>query len=83
MTYFVLRLITIQFICRVDTAIWMHFMDANKTYREKTWRQLHKNAVKNIERVLKARTQKTGAVSYLPNPPLGQDMTQDHFLSGV
>ena len=22
-------------------------------------------------------------ISYLPNPPIGQDMTEGHFLSGV
>ena len=32
----------------VDTAIWMHYMDADKTDREKTWQQLHKNAVSNF-----------------------------------
>ena len=26
---------------RVDTAIWMHYLDVNKTVGEKTWRQLH------------------------------------------
>ena len=30
--------------CRIDTAVWMHFMDANKTAREEARRQLHKNA---------------------------------------
>ena len=25
----------------------------------------------------------TGVLSYLPTPPLGQDMTQGQFLSGV
>ena len=34
---------------RVDIAIWIHYMDVNKTYREKAWRQLHKNAASNIE----------------------------------
>ena len=29
-------------------------MDTNKTYGEKAWRQLHKNAVSNIEQVLEA-----------------------------
>ena len=28
----------------VDTAIWMHHMNANLTYGEKAWQQLHKNA---------------------------------------
>ena len=35
----------------VDTAKWMHYMDANKTYGEKFWQQLHKNAASNIEQV--------------------------------
>ena len=28
----------------VNTAIWMHYMDINKTAGEKAWQQLHKNA---------------------------------------
>ena len=39
---------------RVDTAIWMHYIDANKTNEEKAWRQQHKNAASNIEQVLEA-----------------------------
>ena len=38
----------------VDTAIWMHYMDANKIYWEKAWQQLHKNASSNTEQVLEA-----------------------------
>ena len=34
---------------RVDTAIWMHYMDANKTTGENDWRQLNNNAASNIE----------------------------------
>ena len=45
-----------------DTAIWMHHMDANKTYGEKTWQQLHKNAESCIEEVLEATPHKTTAV---------------------
>ena len=30
----------------------MHYMNANFTYGEKAWRQLHKNAASNIEQVL-------------------------------
>ena len=33
----------------IDTAIWMHYMDANKTAEEEARRQLHKNAVSNLE----------------------------------
>ena len=39
---------------RVDTAVWMLYMDANKTAREEARRQLHKNAASNIEQVLAA-----------------------------
>ena len=47
---------------RIDTAIWMHYMDANKTAGEKVRRQLHKNAASNIEQVLEAASHKTAAV---------------------
>ena len=36
------------FQAAVETAIWMYYMDANKTYGEEAWQQLHKNAVSNI-----------------------------------
>ena len=42
----------------IDTAIWMHYLDANKTSGEKARRQLHKNAVSNIEQVLEATPDK-------------------------
>ena len=37
-------------------------MDANKTAGEKTWKQQHKNAVSNIEQVLKATPHKAAAI---------------------
>ena len=37
----------------------MHHLDAKKTYGEKTWRQLHKNAARNIEQVLETESHKT------------------------
>ena len=37
-------------------------MDANKTYAEKAWQQLYKNAASNIERVLEAAPHKAAAV---------------------
>ena len=43
---------------RIDTATWMHYLDANKTAREKARRQLHKNAASNIEQVLEATPHK-------------------------
>ena len=32
----------------VDTVIWMHYLDTNKTAGEKARQQLHKNAASNI-----------------------------------
>ena len=43
---------------RVDTAIWMHYMDANKTDREKARRQLHQN-----EQVQETAPQKAAAIT--------------------
>ena len=40
----------------------MHYMDANLTYGEKAWRQLHKNAASRIEQVLEATPHKAAAV---------------------
>ena len=40
----------------------MHHVDANKTYVEKTWRQLHTKAASNIEQVLDTAPQKTATV---------------------
>ena len=34
---------------RIDTAVWMHYLGANKTAGEEARRQLHKNAASNIE----------------------------------
>ena len=39
---------------RLDTAISMHYLDANKTAEEEARRQLHKNAASNREQVLVA-----------------------------
>ena len=37
---------------RVDTAVWMHYLDVNKTNGEEARWQLNKNVVSNIEQVL-------------------------------
>ena len=34
----------------------MHNVDADKTYREKAWWELHKNAMSYIEQILEATT---------------------------
>ena len=47
---------------RKYTAIWMHYMDANKTAGEETRWQLHKNAACNPEQVLAATPHKTPTV---------------------
>ena len=43
-------------------AIWLHYMDANKTAGEEARRQLHKNAACNLEQVLAATPHKTPTV---------------------
>ena len=55
--------------CRTDTAIWMHYLDSNKTAGEKARRQLHKNATSNTEQVL-AATPPTKHKQYGHLPPI-------------
>ena len=47
---------------RIDTAVWMHYMDANKTAGERARRQLHKNAASNTEQLLAATPHKTPTI---------------------
>ena len=47
---------------RIDTAIWMHNLDANKSAGEKPRRQLHKNAASNIKQVLEATPHKAPTI---------------------
>ena len=46
----------------IDTAIWLHYMDANKTAGEEARRQLHKNATCNLKQVLAATPHKIPTV---------------------
>ena len=56
-----------QAAVHIDTAIWMHYMDANKTAGEETRWQLHKNAACNPEQVLAATPHKdTNCNGHLP-----------------
>ena len=48
--------------CRIDNAVWMHFLDANKTAGEEARRQLHKNVASNIEQVLAATSHKAPTI---------------------
>ena len=48
--------------CRIDTTVWMHYMDANETAEEEARRQLHKNAASNIEQVLAATPHKAPTI---------------------
>ena len=48
--------------CRIDTAVWMHYLDANKIAGEKSRQQLHKNAASNIEQVLEATAHKASTI---------------------
>ena len=51
---------------RVDTAVWMHYLDANKTAGVKARRQLHKNVASCIEQVLEANPTKHQLYGQLP-----------------
>ena len=53
---------------RVDTAIWIHYMDANETYGEKAWQQLRKNAASNVEQVLEAALHEAAFIRPLTTP---------------
>ena len=46
----------------MDTAVWMHLLDAEKMAGEEARRQLHKNAASNIEQVLAVTLHKTPTV---------------------
>ena len=46
----------------METAVWMHYLDSNKTAGEEARRQLHKNAASNIEQVLEATPYKAPAI---------------------
>ena len=46
----------------IDTAIWMHYMDANQTAGEETWRQLHKYVESNTEQVLATTPHETPTI---------------------
>ena len=47
---------------RIDTTIWMHNLDSNKTAEEEARRQLHKYVVSNIEQVLAATPHKSPTI---------------------
>ena len=59
--------------CYIDTAVWMHYMDANKMTGEEARRQLHKNTARNLEQVLATSPHKTPTIwppaSYHENYP--------------
>ena len=46
----------------INTTVWMHYLDANKTTGEEARRQLHKNVASNIEQVLAATPNKTPTI---------------------
>ena len=47
---------------RVDTAVWMLYLDANKMAGEKARRQLYKTIASNIEQVLEATPHKAPSI---------------------
>ena len=50
----------------IDTAIWLHYMDSNKTAGEEARRQLHKNAASNLEQVPAATPTRHQLYGHLP-----------------
>ena len=64
-----------------QAAIWVHYMDSNKTAGEEARRQLHKNAASNLEQVLAATPHKTPTIrppaSYHENYSLDEPDMQD------
>ena len=51
-----------QAAVHIDTAVWMHYLDANETAEKKARRQLHKNIESNIEQVLAATLHKAPTI---------------------
>ena len=46
----------------VSSSVWMHHMDADKTYWEKARQEVHKNAMSYIEQILEATSLETTVV---------------------
>ena len=64
---FVLRIVTESYNSllgsgHINTAVWMHYLDTNEMAGEEARRQLHKNAVSNIEQVLVATPHKAPTI---------------------
>ena len=64
---------------RVDTAVWMHYLDANKTAGEEARRQLHKNVESNIEYVLVATSHKAPTIQ----PPASHRENYPSYMNSV
>ena len=58
-----------KFFPAVVVSIRMYHMDADKTYREKARRELHKNATSYTEQTLEVTSHETPAVWPLLNNP--------------
>ena len=46
----------------IDTAVWMLYLNANKTAGEEAWRQLHKNVASSIEQIQVATSHKAPTI---------------------
>ena len=51
---------------RIDTVIWMHYMDSKKTAGEEARRQLHKNAASNLEKSWRQHPTRHQLYGHLP-----------------
>ena len=66
----------------VNTTLWMHNMDADKTHREKVRWELHKNAMSYIEQILEATSYETTALwplTYLKTIQIRQTRHAGHY----
>ena len=74
-----------MFNSRIDVAIWMHYMDANKTTEKEARRQLHKNAASNTKQVLVATPHKAPTIgpptSHHENYPSWTNQTSRTLLA--
>ena len=68
---------------RVSTIVWMHYMNTNVTYGEKSREELHKNTMCYFEQILEARSCKTNSctATYLSSHKASKEDKQDMLLT--
>ena len=68
---------------QTNSTAWIYHMDANETYGEKAWRELHKDSASSIEWIQEAISHETTSVrpptSYLKNHKKRKSMYAGHY----